>query len=41
MKKPNVNQNLFTPIQTPKVSENLAYLPSLQPPQVKKEEKGK
>ncbi|MDJ0800019.1 MAG: hypothetical protein QNJ51_24960 [Calothrix sp. MO_167.B12] len=36
--KTNVSQNLFEPIKQPKISENLAYLPSLQPP-VKVEDK--
>ncbi len=39
--KNNISKNLFEPIKQPKISENLAYLPSLQPPPVKKEEKGK
>ena len=39
--KNNISKNLFEPIKQPKISENLAYLPSLQPTPVKKEEKGK
>jgi hypothetical protein len=36
--KSTVSKNLFEEIKPPKISENLAFLPSLQPPPIEKEE---
>mgnify|MGYP001794458738 CR=1 FL=1 len=38
MKRTNISKNLFTSIKQPQISENLAHLPTLQPP-VKVEDK--